>query len=189
MALFVLGVNGSPHKDGVGSALLTRALDQCVREAKVARVDLADHVTNFCDGEYRSATPEGLGELFKLLELADAVIFSTPVYWFNMSALMKAFIEHMTALENRGFVCEGKVAGLIATCEEDGGQSALSLMAAPLVHMGFLLPPYAMLFYNKNMAEKSEADWQTKDAALIGANVVRLAQQVKGINWGYDGMG
>lgn len=99
---------------------------------------------------------------------------------------MKNFIDHLTMLEERGFLLEGKVAGFIATCEEDGGQQALNAMTGPLSGMGLIIPPFAMLFYNINMAEKSEHGWQEKDPELVGANVARMVKQTMGMRWGYE---
>lgn len=188
----ILGINGSPNKDGLGIKLLSEAIDQCVREgAKTKIAHLVDVKAGFFPGKYSAETPPGHDEIFKLVEWADGIIFSTPVYWFSMSSLMKNFIEHLTTFEEcRDFALEGKVAGFIATCEEDGGQKAILDMLAPLIHMGFIIPPYVALFHNRHMAEKSEKAWQRDDHRLIGANVFRMAKILKGKGkiWGYDDM-
>ncbi|MDO8493264.1 MAG: NAD(P)H-dependent oxidoreductase [bacterium] len=185
----ILGINGSPHKEGHGVRLLTEALAHSEKEGAETKIThLVDHPMNFFPGEYSAETPKGCDEIFGLLEWADGVIFSSPVYWFSMSALMKNFIEHITTLEEcRNFELEGKVAGFIATCEEDGGQKVISDMAAPLIHMGFVIPPYTMLFHNKHMAEKSEKGWQQDDHKLVGRNVARMAKILKdtSVVWGY----
>ena len=73
----------------------------------------------------------------------------------NESALMKNFFEKLTVFELKGFKCEGKVAGFIATEEEEGGWQTILDMAGPLDHMGFLFPPYSMVFYKINLSNKS----------------------------------
>lgn len=189
---FILGINGSPHgEEGIGAGLLRQALGRCSQEGfDTCRVNLCDEkAMGFYNGEYTLETPPGATHLFGFIEPADGIIFSTPTYWFNVSALMKNLIEHLTVFSFRGeqgYALCGKVAGFIATCEEDGGQAAINALVSPLVHMGFLIPPQSMLIYNINMAEKSHDQWMLKDAPLIGLNVCRLACLAKGQKWGYE---
>ncbi|MFN7138979.1 MAG: flavodoxin family protein, partial [Limisphaerales bacterium] len=50
---------------------------------------------------------------------ADAVVFATPVYWFSVSARMKALLERMTSMENQGLLNLGKPMVLLAVAEEE----------------------------------------------------------------------
>ena len=187
----ILGINGSPHRNGVGAGLLGQALDRCLKEGfSTQLIHLCDQTEmRFYHGEYTAETPPGAEQLFQSLSEADGLILSTSTWWFNVSGLMKNFIEHLTVFSFRGeygYALCGKVAGFIATCEEDGGQAAINAMVSPLVHMGFLVPPQSMLIYNINMAEKSHDQWMLKDAPLIGLNVCRLVRLAKGQKWGYE---
>ena len=97
------------------------------------------------------------------MSTADGFVFATPVHWFNMSALMKCFIDWLTSLEQDTCELEGKVAGALAHCDEDGGNQAVTSILSPLVHMGMLVPPYCGFFRNKYVASQSEQDgrWLT----------------------------
>lgn len=160
--VFVLGINGSPNKDGRGVGFLKIALEQAEREgAKIQLVHLADRK-----------------DIVPLLKKADGVVFSTPVHWFNMSTLMKEFIDSLTPLEYPAFPLEGKVAGFIATCDEDGGMQAISQMLAPLNHLGFVIPAYATVFRNLRIEANSEGEWMVKDLRLLGRNVVHMARSI-----------
>jgi multimeric flavodoxin WrbA len=70
---------------------------------------LADIVKEFHDGSFTNI-PSSLQSTFDSMRTADGFVFATPVHWFNMSALMKCFIDWLTSLED---TCEleGKVAG------------------------------------------------------------------------------
>lgn len=175
--MLILGINGSPNKDGVGAKLLTKALGQSKKEgAETELIHLTEH-------------PNDLEEVLEKVKSADGIIFCTPTYWFNVSALMKNFLEKLTVFEYPNFELEGKVAGLIATCEEDRGMQAIQQMFAPLNHLGFMIPPYATFFFNKNLHEKSEGEWMNKEAQLIGGNVVKLVKLTKSSEkypWDYD---
>lgn len=132
-----LAINGSPHKDG--------RLAEMLSQLEVPLVHLSD----------------GIEAAYQLLLKFDPVVFATPVRWFNMSALMKEFLDRIPESEEN-FPCYGKTAYFFATCEEDGAQQAISLMMSAVNHMGFKIPQHAGYMYNYNMAEKSENQWQLK---------------------------
>jgi len=182
--MLVLGINGSDHKEGIGSQLLAEALLGAQNAgAEVDFVHLADHITTFPPVDYGKEMPAELKPLSDRIHAADAIVFATPVHWFNMSTRMKALIDFMTPLEYPDFPLVGKVAGFIATCDEDGGQQAISLMAAAMNHCGFLIPPFGMVFHNNKAAGGGEGGWQNTDARLLGRNVVKLANATKRLTW------
>ena len=127
--------------------------------------------------------------LYPEIMRADALVLGTPVYWANMSAVMKDFVEHLTALENSEFSLEGKLAAFIASSKEiEGGveMAAISMVAA-LTQMGFLVPPNAVMWYpgrwitSKNTIES----WAVNDAPKVGKNMVKLITLLreKPIDW------
>ncbi len=185
----ILGIDGSPHRDGHGGKLLKQALEVCSKHgAHTEYISLFDlNLPVFHGNRLSEEPPQGQEGLWRKIKEADAFIFSTPVHWFNVSASMKNFIDWLTPLESDGFYLQGKVAGAIVTCEEDGGQSALNSIVAPFMHHGVFFPPYSTLFYNLNMSASSENDWMNKDVDLLAANVLKMTQVMKTnpIDWGY----
>lgn len=77
-----IAINGSPRKDG-RTAIHLKALGHKI-------VHLIDGISQ--------AKAEVLA--------ADLIVFATPVYWFNMSSLMKELIDELP--EAPDFECEGK---------------------------------------------------------------------------------
>jgi multimeric flavodoxin WrbA len=69
--------------------------------------------------------------LYKKVRDAQGVIFATPVYWFNVSAQMKLFIDRTYAVHDEdGYALTGKDVGVILTYEDEdvfasGGVNAL----------------------------------------------------------------
>ncbi len=69
--------------------------------------------------------------LYQKIRDAEGVIFATPVYWFNVSAQMKSFIDRTYAIQGKGYYAfTGKDVGVILTyADEDvfasGGINAL----------------------------------------------------------------
>lgn len=91
----------------------------------------------------RTAPRDDITDLYPEILRADGLALATPAYWANMSAVMKNFIEHLTPLENDGFLLEGKVAAVIAASKENEGgieMAAMSLVVA-LIAMGILFSP------------------------------------------------
>ena len=181
----ILGFNGAPAKTGTVAALLSESLEAAAEEIaelgetpNTALIHLVDIVKDFHDGSFTNI-PSSLQSTFDSMRTADGFVFATPVHWFNMSALMKCFIDWLTSLEQGTHELEGKVAGVLAHCDEDGGNQAVTSIFSPLVHMGMLVPPYCGFFRNKHMASQSEAGWQVVDHWLVGKNVVRLAACVQ----------
>lgn len=180
----ILGINGSPHIHGIGSQLLNEVLVGAQHAgANTNLISLVEKIKEFPPENYGKAMPDSLNDLSHLIKTADGIIFSTPVHWFNVSTLMKALLDFMTPLEYPSFPLKGKIAGFIATCDEDGGQQAISLMAAALNHYGFIIPPWAMLFHNNKTAGQSEGKWQERDYQLLGKNVVKLITVTKNLAW------
>jgi multimeric flavodoxin WrbA len=179
----VLGINGSPQKNGLCARLLKRALKASeAGGASVDLIDLVDHERQFFALQHQAHAPEEIQKVLRMVKEADCFILASPVHWFNVSALMKNFIDHLTTLEANKFQLEGKVVSFIATANEDGALKAVLDMAGPLGHMGVVIPPYGMFFCNKRVARKSEKQWMLEDWRLAGANVVKMAEAIKGID-------
>jgi len=185
----IIGFNGSPHKDGICSKLLENALKECeAKGANTENIKLIDLNLPFFHGRNEKTPPVGLEPLWEKIKEADGFIFATPVHWFNMSAPMKNFIDWFTTFESiGGYPLEGKVAGIITTCEEDGGQKTINDIVAPLMHQGIIFAPYVGVFFNKNMNQKSEDNWQNEDIKLLGKNMIKMIELLKSkkTDWGY----
>ena len=181
----IVGFNGDPAKTGAVATLLSESLQAAEEEIAElgetpdsAIIHLVDVVKEFHDGSFTNI-PTSLESTFDSMSTADGFIFATPVHWFNMSALMKCFIDWLTSLEHDACELEGKAVGVLAHCDEDGGNQAVTSILSPLLHMGMLVPPYCGFFRNKHTAPHSEAGWQVEDHRLVGKNIVRLVACVR----------
>ena len=119
-------------------------------------------------------------KLINLLARADGIIYCTPVHWFGPSAEMQNLLSWLTLTE-KGWRLEGKPVGLAACCDTDGGQAAVSAMAATLNHLGCAIPPHCMFFENTTITGNidlrgHEQKWMVDDATeVVGANVAQWA--------------
>lgn len=186
----ILGLNGASEKNGTVAKLLDQSIDAAGAammtlglRPDTEQIHLCDCITDFYESD-KNKPPASVARLHTKMRQADGFILASPVHWFNVSAIMKSFLDWLTPLEADGFALEGKVAGVIVHCHEDGANQAAMNLIAPLLHMGLLIPPYCAFFRNKYAAGKSEdTKWQTSDHRLVGRNVVRLAQRVRSQEW------
>lgn len=197
MSLRVLGVNASARTDGFTAELLDEVLEAARRKgAYTERLDLVKHPFPFCAGNYSqdpaSCGPEtcvqgpwdGFGKVAEKLLNADAVVFATPVYWFSVSARMKALLERMTSMENQGLLNLGKPMALLAVAEEEGASQALAQMLLPLAYMGFVLAPLGLVYaHHRGVGSLRENPELLEDARIAGENLVLMAERLRGTSF------
>jgi len=103
----ILVVLGSPRRNG-NSALLAREIAENA-EAGGAEVEtvflneLSIKPCQGCDGCQQIATREcviddDMRPLYSKLQRADTVVIASPIYWFNVSAQTKIFIDRLYAV-------------------------------------------------------------------------------------------
>jgi len=194
--VLIVGINGSPHKNGTTIMALNRVLESSKRQgADVKLINLVDKNIKPCRGcysedpricKYPCNIKDDMQEILELLVKSDGIVFATPVYWFNMSGLMKNFMDRLTSLATRGYKLEGKVGVFIAASKEDEGGKTLAsiIMASTMNHLGLLIPPYSIMFYpgKEKTVENGKnvwIDWELKDSKLIGKNIVKLCMLLR----------
>ncbi len=194
----VLGVNASPRRYGNTFKMLWLAGKGVEDEGGEFRmVHLYDYRIERCLACYSDRVEEcyfpkrcplGLDDDYKVLAReildSDAVIFATPVYWFNAAASLKLLIERMTSLENMVNITgkslvDGKVAGAIAVGEEAGAALALSWLVLTLNMMGFHIPAWATAYYH-GKGDVLEDRQAVMDAYNVGRSVVRAVRRLRG---------
>jgi multimeric flavodoxin WrbA len=136
----VLIVTASPRKNGNSTILALKAAEGVNAhggEADVVPIgNLEIAPCNACD--VCRVKPEGgcvikddMQPLYQKIKDAQGIIFATPVYWFNVSAQMKLFIDRTYAVKDGDdYAFTGKDVGVILTFEDEdilvsGGINAL----------------------------------------------------------------
>ncbi len=117
----VLILNGSPRKQG-NSSLLAEQVAAGAREAG-ATVEVFDlhemeirpcDACDFCQGTGVCVLDDDMQLLYPRLREADAILLASPIYWFTLSAQMKACIDRWYALEGAGeHALAGKEIGVV----------------------------------------------------------------------------
>jgi len=188
----ILGINGASRSYGLTYTLLRTALKGAEEEgAEIEIINLIEYDIKPCMGclcdqqdacRYPCLIEDDMRKLYDKVLEADGIIFSTPIYWFSPSGIMKNFIDRLTALENMIVIegrswLEGKVAGIIVVGNDQGAVQAISTLMTTLVSMGFMIPPFAMAYYVGECREPSYDSLM--DAYNLGRNVSMLTKLLK----------
>ena len=175
--ILVLCIHGSP-KGGLTENLARQALDGARQaQASTRLIHLVDWGLPFFKPEM--SPPPAAMILQDAIRQADGIILASPTRYFNACPEILNLINWLDYFHGPTWPLKGKVAGFLAGCEEDGGQSAVNAMMNPLQHLGVAVPPGGIVFHNKNMAEKSEDQWMITDVPILGRNVAQMARLLK----------
>ena len=142
----VLGISGSPRKEGNSDILLDKALEGAkANGAEVEKIILNDlNIAPIQEEEYENVTKEGfsvvdddMSMIFKKMKEADAIIIASPVFFGSLSAQTKTMIDRFQCvwwatevLKKEVFPKKRKGAFLCieATMREDFFQNARSII-------------------------------------------------------------
>ncbi|NIR87485.1 flavodoxin family protein [Candidatus Bathyarchaeota archaeon] len=133
----VLAIVGSPRKENTYK--LVEAVAEAVAEKKSVEtelVHLADFDIKHCSGcsDYCEKTGEcniqdDMQKLYPKLKEADVLIMGTPTYYWNVTGLLKNFIDRVNPLYHTESL-KGKMGAAVAVAEEDGQELALSAISS-----------------------------------------------------------
>ena len=121
----ILVIMGSPRKRGNSTILAEEAAKGARRaRAEVEIVRLREVVIKPClacescrrKGAKGCVQDDGMTPLYPKLRAADAIVISSPVYWFNMSGQVKLLMDRLYAFgAEKGYALAGKSIGIILT--------------------------------------------------------------------------
>ena len=174
---FVLGLNGSPHRDRDTARSLVKALKRAEKcGAEIKFINLVDYGIFPCEGcsehgcGVQASKERDIKELKSLILRAEAFILATSVCYKGRTPHTASFVAKMTSMERKSLL-ESKAGGLIITHETQDGGVGDGLMGA-FSDMGVIFPPYGVV--NRGRIAK------TIDAlGIIGELVSKLNPQLE----------
>lgn len=127
----VLGISGTPRKGGNSEILLNASLEPFAAAGwNIIKILLSENKITPCTGcetcadRKRCFIDDDMARVYHALEACDAVIISSPSYWRNVPAQLKALFDrcHATHIAQP---LKGKLGGAIAVgrATAGGGQS------------------------------------------------------------------
>jgi multimeric flavodoxin WrbA len=134
----ILGVAGSPRRNGNTHILVSRILEGAQSEGAVGNILFLDDLDiQECNGCHACWEGKGcsknddMNSIYPQIIASDGIVFGTPVYWYGPTALMKGFVDRLVYFnspENRAKI-RGKSA-LIAVPFEDEDPETAALVVA-----------------------------------------------------------
>lgn len=110
---------GSSRKNGN----TTKIVDEIAKEHHIDVVNLSDYNISYYDYESKNIEDDFLPLIKKIIENHDTFIFATPIYWYNMSGIMKVFFDRFSDLlrieKETGRKLRGKKIGVISNSHDD----------------------------------------------------------------------
>jgi len=129
----ILGIVGSPRKDGNTHILLSKILEGAkAAGAATELILLSDSKIGECDGCHacwkgrRCSKNDDMIDIYPKIIASDVIVFGTPVYWYGPTALMKAFVDrfvYFNSPKNRALI-RGKEAAIAVPLEEKNPSTA-----------------------------------------------------------------
>lgn len=154
----VLGIGGSPRRGGNSDILMHHILKGAKNEAVIEEVQLRDYQFQPCIGCERcrkdkrcTGLQDGMQLIYPKIEEALGLVLISPVYSYNMTALMKSFIDRLysfyhfsderpgywsSRLEGQGRKAAIAVVGEQASLEEGGMDLTLETMRRSIKALG-----------------------------------------------------
>ena len=145
----VLAISGSPRKKGNTSFLLQQALQELETHGiETELIHLSDYRFSDCIGcegcreSFRCVIKDDMQKIYPLINQADALILGSPTYFYDVTSIMKAFLDRLYCFEvfdesDRSVWMSvneangGKLASVISVCEqsraEDTGYAAKTM--------------------------------------------------------------
>jgi multimeric flavodoxin WrbA len=133
----VVAIVGSPHVKGNTAYLVDEALKElAARGIETEKISLAECTIAPCLGHDKCATfkackiKDDAPGIIRKFNAADAVILASPVYFFDVTAQMKAFIDRNFFTSTHGGKKKARYAGLIAIGGGGGADETINTLKA-----------------------------------------------------------
>ena len=159
----VVAITGSPHVNGNTSYLVDEALKELeARGIETEKISLAERAVSPCQGHDKCSTfknckiKDDAPDIIRKYNEADGVILASPVYFFDVTAQMKAFIDRNFFTFTHEGKKKAKCAGLIAIGGGGGADETINTLKA---FVGFNSMPDEDIFTLKGYTgERSAKD-------------------------------
>ncbi|MBN1382290.1 MAG: flavodoxin family protein [Deltaproteobacteria bacterium] len=130
----IVAIVGSPRAKGNTSILVDAALEEAAAQGcEVEKIMLSEFKIEGCRGHDRCSTydkckiGDDIPMILDKFSNADGTILATPVYYYNMTAQMKTFVDRNFFLYTHGIPLKSKCMGLIVVA--GGGADDITIKA------------------------------------------------------------
>ncbi len=101
----------------------SKIVNYLVTKNNIDVIDLNTKTIGQYDYDYKNADDDFIGLMTEIIANYDTIIFATPVYWYAMSGIMKAFFDRVSDLlrveKDIGRQLRGKQMAMISTSNSE----------------------------------------------------------------------
>ncbi len=148
--MYIVGLNGSPNKQGSTSFLVEKVLEECSKlGAQTTLLDIGvimnEQKNGYCTvcsnpctgGCYKGTTLE---EAFEIMKKADGIVIGSPVYFGSVSAQLKAMFDKTRRVRANKWLYNKVGLGISVGASRYGGQeTTLKAMHDMMLVNGMLI--------------------------------------------------
>jgi len=179
--MYVLGISGSPRKDGNTSLIVKKALEGAGCESKYLSV--AELKINPCDGCQKCKElgmcriRDDMQQIYDEIQKADVIILGSPNYFGNVSSHLKNVMDRTLPFYFQGTL-KLKVGGAVGVSKWDGGEMVLQAMNRFFQYHNML---YAGGVIAKGGSEREVLHDMTgvRESVALGTKAKELAERIK----------
>ena len=128
----LVAIVGSPRLNGNTNYLVDQALDEAAKlGAETEKIIISQHKVNPCLGHDNCASlksciqKDDAGWIIDKLYEADGVILASPVYYLNVTAQMKAFMDRNYFPYKKNLRAKARAVGIVVVAEQMGIEDTL----------------------------------------------------------------
>jgi multimeric flavodoxin WrbA len=176
----ILGLSCSPRKQGNTVIMLDEALKGAGHEgSEVELYSVSGRDIKPCDGCYSCISKgvchikDDMQTLYDKLVEADGIIFSTPIYFYSMTAQGKAIMDRSIALNQPERTLTNKVGGIIVIAGSIGLIDAIKDFYFYIAHRQ-MLPANFVGAYAMDKGDIKNREQGMKAAWDLGRQMVQL---------------
>lgn len=161
----ILGIYGSPRRDGNTDLLLRELLRACreeggeVEEIFLRQLKISPCLEIYaCKKEGKCPLPDDMQPLYNKLAQADVVALASPIFFYAVSAHAKAFIDRCQAMWARKYILKQPISpdkphrkGVFLAV---GGSRGNKLFDGPLLTMKYFFDALDMVFYKSLLYQR-----------------------------------
>jgi len=178
----ILGISGSPRKNGVTVAMLDEVLKAAKGDgAEVELYSVSGKNIQPCDGCWgcrgtgKCHIKDDMQELYDKMVGADGIIFGTPVYFWGMTAQAKAVMDRTIALNQPDRTLDNKVCGVVVCAGSLGMADVLKDYSYYIVQRR-MLPAFQVSAYAMGPDNLKEMEGCMKALNDLGRQMVALVK-------------
>jgi multimeric flavodoxin WrbA len=184
----VLGIVGSPRKNGNTEILTTHALKAIAEEGldtdllSLAGLDIRPcNACMVCWKEERCTIVDDFFPLYLKMKEAEGIILASPVYYGSAPALIKALIERAGYISHHnGEPFRGKVGGPLVVARRAGHNFTLAQLTLWFQILGLAIPgsSYWNIAFGMDKGEVSNDEEGMKTTWNFGKNVAWVVKRL-----------